>query len=918
MGRSKTPSKKPQPRGIDFKKFKKKLGRKLPPAHNVTNTEIKTKAIILPEQSVALDKEGVAVSKKGLTLKELLQQTSHHNVKVRRDALVGIKDLLLKFPAELKLHKNAVIEKLRERISDDDKVVRETLFQLFKSTILPGCKEDIKGAPISLIMAYLFKAMTNLAIDVRFMAFKFFDLVVQTHPPAFSTYAEKALENYTDLLQKNQFLSEEKSKLKFVLSSLVRCLSMLPSNGKEFHSSGQTNAEKEVLHAFERDVPNDSTGHILIVGKLKDLVPVLVNCFYGLMSEAYSQPQLDSHSFDCMQSILHSIDLIVRYKVYGISKYQQDLRTSMSSISSTEIHAQDEKFPLLLLDKLFAVFPMQPTRALSEEDDHYDRRYYILNAVISRIFFTFNQYISPLPVLCERFLSFLKDWLFELYRSNVSDKAFYDKQLPSLVPFIPYLVSTVDDQDHHLLKVVLQIKENRGSTSLPSGCIGIFSGLQNRRDCDSNAFTTAFGNCSPESSLKMACLEAVEEMLVLKQEILFSDAGDKEILDCQKTWIHEIGLLLNSISNKKPSSFHAVLHLLLRLGQIGLSNSDLAVEYDKLQDELQKYYCIKSENGHICYGPFMELSKESQELSICCLYYFSCLKGQLLASLALCCLSHSLEPSVLFRIIEVLHSSYNAGHIHVVDYISFLVTLLSQYEISEKTCSTILKEANLATFRSVAGRVCCFLSQMGDPSLLFQILEDVVLDHISQKLPIHNTCALMGMLITVDSRPTRLSEESIIKLGDIMLSYMIDVALLFPVPEEEQKASSNFYAWHDYLLPCFFLLDRSSTFCKLLLDKMVSLVGESGELLFLRDTQLTRDHPRKIRALVSIFIMMSMDSKMRTVLSTCQTEIDNIFQSILLLQSTIMSSMNIEQQHQVQSLVERLKKKISEMFSMTS
>ncbi|XP_021771298.1 uncharacterized protein LOC110735415 isoform X1 [Chenopodium quinoa] len=885
MGRSKTPSKKPQPRGVDFKKFKKKLGRKLPPAHNVTNTEIKTKAIILPEQSVALDKEGVAVSKKGLTLKELLQQTSHHNVKVRRDALVGIKDLLLKFPAEVKLHKNAVIEKLRERISDDDKVVRETLFQLFKSIILPGCKEDIKGAPISLIMAYIFKAMTNLAIDVRFMAFKFFDLVVQTHPPAFSTYAEKALENYTDLLQKNQFFSEEKSKLKFALSSLVRCLSLLPSNGKEIHSSGQTNAEKEVLHAFERDMPNDSTGHILIVGKLKDLVPVLVNCFYGLMSEAYSQPQLDSHSFDCMQSTLHSIDLIVRYKVYGISKYQQDVHTSMSSNPSTEIHAQDEKFPLLLLDKLFAVFPMQPTRAVSEEDDHYDRRYYILNAVISRIFFTFNQYISPLPVLCERFLSFLKDWLFELYRSNVSDKAFYDKQLPSLVPFIPYLVSTVDDQDHHLLK----------------------------------AFTTAFGNCSPESSLKMACLEAVEEMLVLKQEILFSDAADKEILDCQKTWIHEIGLLLNSISNKRPSSFRAVLHLLLRLGQIGLSNSDLAVEYDKLQDELQKYYCIKSENGHISYGPFMELSKESQELSICCLYYFSCLKGQLLASLALCCLSHSLEPSVLFRIIEVLHSSYNAGHIHVVDYISFLVTLLSQYEISEKTCSTILKEANLATFRSVTGRVCCFLSQMGDPSLLFQILEDVVLDHISQKLPIHNTCALMGMLITVDSRPTRLSEKSIIKLGDIMLSYMIDVALLFPVPEEEQKASSNFYAWHDYLLPCFFLLDRSSTFCKLLLDRMVSLVGESGELPFLRDTQLTRDHPRKIRALVSIFIMMSMDSKMRTVLFTCQTEIDNIFQSILLLQqSSMMSSMNIEQQHQVQSSVERLKKKISEMFSMTS
>lgn len=39
-----------------------------------------------------------------------------------------------------------------------------------------------------------------------------------------------------------------------------------------------------------------------------------------------------------------------------------------------------------------------------------------------------------------------------------------------------------------------------------------------------------------------------------------------------------------------------------------------------------------------------------------------------------------------------------------------------------------------------------------------------------------NTCALMAMLIAVDTRPTRLSEKSILKFGDIVLSYMIDVA----------------------------------------------------------------------------------------------------------------------------------------------
>ncbi|KAK4281719.1 hypothetical protein QN277_013180 [Acacia crassicarpa] len=99
MTRSKAPSKKKH--GVDFKKIKRKIGRKLPPPKNSRNTDIKSKAIILPEQSVASEKAGLAVYKKGLTLKELLQQSSHHNPKVRRefkDVLAGIKELFIKHP----------------------------------------------------------------------------------------------------------------------------------------------------------------------------------------------------------------------------------------------------------------------------------------------------------------------------------------------------------------------------------------------------------------------------------------------------------------------------------------------------------------------------------------------------------------------------------------------------------------------------------------------------------------------------------------------------------------------------------------------------------------------------------------------------------------------------------------------------
>ncbi|KAK8481846.1 hypothetical protein V6N11_000025 [Hibiscus sabdariffa] len=46
MVRSKASSKKQQKKGIDFKKIKRKLGRKLPPPKNPTNTEIKSKGLL--------------------------------------------------------------------------------------------------------------------------------------------------------------------------------------------------------------------------------------------------------------------------------------------------------------------------------------------------------------------------------------------------------------------------------------------------------------------------------------------------------------------------------------------------------------------------------------------------------------------------------------------------------------------------------------------------------------------------------------------------------------------------------------------------------------------------------------------------------------------------------------------------------
>lgn len=57
------------------------------------------------------------------------------------DALLGIKDLFKHYPAEMQSHKYAIIQKLRERVTDDDKLVRDAFYKLFEADVFPACIE---------------------------------------------------------------------------------------------------------------------------------------------------------------------------------------------------------------------------------------------------------------------------------------------------------------------------------------------------------------------------------------------------------------------------------------------------------------------------------------------------------------------------------------------------------------------------------------------------------------------------------------------------------------------------------------------------------------------------------------------------------------------------------------------------------
>ncbi|KAH9737956.1 Ipi1 N domain-containing protein [Citrus sinensis] len=862
MARSKAASKKQQKqqqkRGVDFKKIKRKLGRKLPPPKNATNTEVKSKAIVLPEQSVASEKAGLAVSKKGLTLKELLQQTSHHNSKVRRDALMGLKDLFQKYPAELRSHRYAVIEKLRERIGDDDKVVRETLYQLLKTVVFPGCKEDNQGPFVSLMVAYIFNAMTHLAVDVRLMAFKFFDLVVQYYPPSFSLYADKVLQNYEDILRKNQFYLEDKAKLRSALAGL--------------NMAGQ-----KILHAFELDMPAESSGFSSITKKLKDLVPVLVNCFQDFFPSVHHMPLLDAQSFDCMHSILQSIDLVVGFFGYGI---HQGKPASQLSYEGPDEAIWDHTISSLLLKKLFGVFPLNPTNHLSEKVDD---RFFILNIVITEIFLRCSEWICPPGFLLEKFLQYIENALLGSVRPAVTHGPV--KQFGRNIYFFCCL----------LFQSLCCKWQVIGSLVFFSNCGA------NHNNGILQAFTKIFEGCNPQSSLKLACLSAIEEMLIPGDDMVYPDASDP-LFEYQITWIRALPQLLILLGDKHPSSSQVVLHLLLRLGQCANSSSPFSREYENMQYSLDKFYSSCVDRGDVYYGPFIRLSWDSQELAICGLYYFSNLGPFLLKSIAFCCLCSELEHLVLFRIIEVLHSAFSAGHIQIADYISFFMTLLSRFKVLPENIypdvESDAKISNRGTFKLLTNTVCSCLSRIGDDSLVFQILEQVIFDQLLLKPPLDNACALLRVLVVLDCKPTRLSEQGIITLSKY-LSGCLNVGSCEPscIPEDDEENSlpTHQQTCCYYMLPCFFLFDRSPKLLKLVLNLMGSLITESSSSPSSHSyTQYGNDNSNQINAVVSALLLMHKDTKVRKIISSFKEEVVHILQIIHSLQVKFLVTGNPE------------------------
>lgn len=98
-------------------------------------------------------------------------------------------------------------------------------------------------------------------------------------------------------------------------------------------------------------------GLVDITRQLKHLLPILVACFHDFMPSVSSTAQLDPQSCDCMQFILQSVDIIVRFLVSGVCGSESEPKI-VPFCGKPGLIAYNQLLSPMILKKLWDVYPL--------------------------------------------------------------------------------------------------------------------------------------------------------------------------------------------------------------------------------------------------------------------------------------------------------------------------------------------------------------------------------------------------------------------------------------------------------------------------------------------------------------------------------------------------------------------------------
>jgi pre-rRNA-processing protein IPI1 len=151
---------------LTFQKAKKKLGKKSQQS-NLTNISFKTKGLYIPTQSILEDKHDKITTTRKQTLESLLTQVKHYNYNVRKEALLGICELVEKHSSLLTNYLGNILHTTVELIVDEENAVRSNLRKL-NSLILEN------SVVTEVILIHTYMHAHNTYVDFNYTFFELY------------------------------------------------------------------------------------------------------------------------------------------------------------------------------------------------------------------------------------------------------------------------------------------------------------------------------------------------------------------------------------------------------------------------------------------------------------------------------------------------------------------------------------------------------------------------------------------------------------------------------------------------------------------------------------------------------------------------------------------------------------------------
>lgn len=132
----------------------------------------------MPQQSILVDRSQAVTTKRRQTLADLVQNTRHHSPTMRKDAVLGLLELITTYDGFLEAETTPCINSVLPLIGDDDLHVRGAVARYLK-TVLEMLDAALFAPYASPMLLLTTSAMSHIRMPVRLDALKILELLLR-------------------------------------------------------------------------------------------------------------------------------------------------------------------------------------------------------------------------------------------------------------------------------------------------------------------------------------------------------------------------------------------------------------------------------------------------------------------------------------------------------------------------------------------------------------------------------------------------------------------------------------------------------------------------------------------------------------------------------------------------------------------